>query len=215
MTGAGWSLKSGEINPNNDIEIAIYHFFSKGNQMQNLYKLLLFKSLIEIEDLNENENVFNEIAICFSEIYFNCKREYPVNIAVYNGRSKKSSMDLLIENFYKEGIYNFETIPIDKRIDYIILVRKILKTNVVGAFYKSLKELPYSFNIKEEILILNVKFKEFIDGNKNILEKIIQYRILEFLKISEKDTDKLKREIPNYEQDFYIEIKDMINILFK
>ncbi|MGL6120131.1 MAG: hypothetical protein ACRC0V_06445, partial [Fusobacteriaceae bacterium] len=80
---------------------------------------------------------------------------------------------------------------------------------------KSLKELPYNFNIKEETVILNVKFKEFIDKNKDLLEKIIQYRIIEFLKISEKDKNKLKREVPNYEQDFYIQIKDMLNILFK
>ncbi|MGL5051630.1 MAG: hypothetical protein ACRC6A_12930 [Fusobacteriaceae bacterium] len=213
MTGAGWNLKKGEVNPNNVIETAIYHFFSKGNQMQNLYKLSLFKSLIDIEELEGD--VFNEIAVCFSEIYFNYKKEYPINIVIYNGRSKKSTMDILIEKFYKEGIYSYEKIPIDERIDYIILVRKVLKTNVTGAFYKSLKELPYNFNIKEETLILNIRFKEFINKNKNLLEKIIQYRIIEFLKVSEKDKDKLKREIPNYEQDFYIQIKDMLNILFK
>ncbi|MGL5638783.1 MAG: hypothetical protein ACRCW7_05510 [Cetobacterium sp.] len=218
MAGAGWSLKSGKININSSVETAIYKFFSKGNQMQNLYKLLLLQSLIDIEEVSGE--VFNEVAIGFSEIYFNYKAEYKLNMTIYNGRSKKSDMDILIEKFHKEKIYNYTMIPIEEKVDYIISVREILKKNVIGAFYKSLNELPYEFNTKEEILIINSDFKKFLDKNKDSIENLIFYRSVEFFKISEKDEGILNREmtkkgILDYKQNFYIQIENMIRILFE
>ncbi|MGL5935924.1 MAG: hypothetical protein ACRCZI_09920 [Cetobacterium sp.] len=218
MSGAGWNLKNGEMNPNSDLKEAISNFFSKKNAMNNFYKLLLFKALMEIEDLTGD--IFYESSIYFAELYFNYKKDYPITINKYNGKSKISAADTLIENFYKKEIYEYENLILDEKVKYILEIKKILKTNVIGAFYKSLNELPYSFDIKSEKMILNFEFKDFLDNNKEILNDLIYLRIIEFIKVSEKDEKKLeqqmiKNNILDYKQNFYIQIQKMIDILFE
>lgn len=218
MSGAGWNLKNGEMNPNSDLKEAISNFFSKKNAMNNFYKLLLFKALMEIEDLAGD--IFYESSIYFAELYFNYKKNYPITINKYNGKSKISAADALVENFYKKGIYEYENLILDEKVKYILEIKKILKTNVIGAFYKSLNELPYSFDIKSEKMILNFEFKDFLDNNKEILNDLIYLRIIEFIKVSEKDEKKLeqqmiKNNILDYKQNFYIQIQKMVDILFE
>ncbi|MGL5357059.1 MAG: hypothetical protein ACRDAQ_11060 [Cetobacterium sp.] len=218
MSGAGWNLKNGEMNPNSDLKEAISNFFSKKNAMNNFYKLLLFKALMEIEDLTGD--IFYESSIYFAELYFNYKKDYPITINKYNGKSKISAADTLIENFYKKEIYEYENLILDEKVKYILEIKKILKTNVIGAFYKSLNELPYSFDIKSEKMILNFEFKDFLDNNKEILNDLIYLRIIEFIKVSEKDEKKLeqqmiKNNILDYKQNFYIQIQKMVDILFE
>ncbi|MGL6025169.1 MAG: hypothetical protein ACRC0F_11215 [Cetobacterium sp.] len=218
MSGAGWNLKNGEMNPNSDLKEAISNFFSKKNAMNNFYKLLLFKALMEIEDLAGD--IFYESSIYFAELYFNYKKNYPITINKYNGKSKISAADALVENFYKKGIYEYENLILDEKVKYILEIKKILKTNVIGAFYKSLNELAYSFDIKSEKMILNFEFKAFLDNNKDILNDLIYLRIIEFIKVSEKDEKKLeqqmiKNNILDYKQNFYIQIQKMIDILFE
>lgn len=180
MGEAGWNLKSGEIYSTIDYKDAIVHFFSKGNIMKNLYKLLLFKAILEMNVAKTD--IFYRISINFSKLYFNYKVKYPINMTIYNGRSKKSSVDVEIEKIFENKIFNYDEIPDNEKLDYICEIQKILKRNVIGAFYTSLKKIPYSFDIKSEEIVLNVKFKEFIDKNKNQLEEILELRIIEFYK---------------------------------
>ncbi|WP_432205049.1 hypothetical protein ACQ9ZF_03615 [Cetobacterium somerae] len=219
MSGAGWNLKEGEINSSIEFEHAITNFFSKKNRMNNLYKLLLFQAILNIEN-RVNKDVFYEVAIEFAELYFECKKNYELNMTIYNGRSKKSAVDILIQNLFKKNIQNYKTISEQDKIDYIYSIKEVLKTNVVGALYKSLNEVPYSFNIKLEKLELNNDFKNFLDSNKGILENLIFYRMVEFFKISEKDEKILEKEmeknnILNYKEDFYLEIQEEIKMLLK
>lgn len=218
MGEAGWNLKKGEIYLNIDYKDAIVHFFSKGNIMKNLYKLLLFKAILEIN--GAKTDIFYRISINFSKLYFNYKVKYPINMTIYNGRSKKSSVDIEIEKIFQNKIFNYDEIPDNEKIDYICEIQKILKRNVIGAFYTSLKKIPYSFDIKSEEIVLNVKFKEFIDKNKNQLEEILELRIIEFLKVSEENREILsealeKEGITNYKQDYYIQINNLIEEIFK
>ena len=218
MGEAGWNLKRGEIYLTIDYKDAIVHFFSKGNIMKNLYKLLLFKAILEMNVAKTD--IFYRISINFSKLYFNYKVKYPINMTIYNGRSKKSSVDIEIEKIFKNKIFNYDEIPDKEKIDYICEIQKILKRNVIGAFYTSLKKIPYSFDIKSEEIVLNVKFKEFIDKNKNQLEEILELRIIEFLKVSEENreilSEALEREgITNYKQDYYIQINNLIEEIFK
>ena len=211
MGEAGWNLKSGEIYSTIDYKDAIVHFFSKGNIMKNLYKLLLFKAILEMNVAKTD--IFYRISINFSKLYFNYKVKYPINMTIYNGRSKKSSVDVEIEKIFENKIFNYDEIPDNE-------IQKILKRNVIGAFYTSLKKIPYSFDIKSEEIVLNVKFKEFIDKNKNQLEEILELRIIEFLKVSEENreilSEALEREgITNYKQDYYIQINNLIEEIFK
>lgn len=218
MGEAGWNLKRGEIYSAIDYKDAIVHFFSKGNIMKNLYKLLLFKAILEMNVTKTD--IFYRISINFSKLYFNYKVKYPINMTIYNGRSKKSSVDIEIEKIFKNKIFNYDEIPDKEKIDYICEIQKILKRNVIGAFYTSLKKIPYSFDIKSEEIVLNVKFKEFIDKNKNQLEEILELRVIEFLKVSEENGEilskALEREgINNYKQDYYIQINKLIEEIFK
>lgn len=218
MGEAGWNLKKGEIYLNIDYKDAIVHFFSKGNIMKNLYKLLLFKAILEIN--GAKTDIFYRISINFSKLYFNYKVKYPINMTIYNGRSKKSSVDIEIEKIFQNKIFNYDEIPDNEKIDYICEIQKILKRNVIGAFYTSLKKIPYSFDIKSEEIVLNVKFKEFIDKNKKQLEEILELRIIEFLKVSEENREILsealeKEGITNYKQDYYIQINNLIEEIFK
>lgn len=219
MNGAGWNLKEGEINSSIEFEHAITNFFSKKNRMNNLYKLLLFQAILNIEN-RVNQDVFYEVAIEFAELYFEYKKTYELNMTIYNGRSEQSAVDVLIQNLFKKNIQNYKTILDQDKIDYIYSIKKVLKTNVIGALYKSLNEIPYSFNIKLENLELNNNFKNFLDNNKKILNTLIFSRMIEFFKISEKDKNILikemeKNNILNCEEDFYLKIQDEIKMLFK
>lgn len=219
MNGAGWNLKEGEINSSIEFEYAITNFFSKKNRMNNLYKLLLFQAILNIEN-RVNQDVFYEVAIEFAELYFEYKKTYELNMTIYNGRSEQSAVDVLIQNLFKKNIQNYKTILDQDKIDYIYSIKKVLKTNVIGALYKSLNEIPYSFNIKLENLELNNNFKNFLDNNKKILNTLIFSRMIEFFKISEKDKNILikemeKNNILNCEEDFYLKIQDEIKMLFK
>lgn len=217
MSEAGWNLKNGKMDLNNNYKEALSKFFSKNNKMNNFYKILLFKSLLEIE--KTKGNVFNELVIIFSELYFNYKKDFPINICLYNGRSKDSAMDILIENFFRMEEVEYKNILEKQKVEYILEVKKIMKKNVIGAFYKSLNKLPYTFDLNLEVLNINYEFKEFIDQNKEIFEKLIFLRIIEFIKISEKDRsilekEMIKKRILYYKQDLYINIQKIIDELF-
>lgn len=219
MSGAGWNLKEGEGNLLIEFEDAITNFFSKKNRMNNLYKLLLFQAIINIEN-RENQDVLYEVVIEFAELYFEYKKTYELNMTIYNGRSQQSVVDILIQNLFKKNIQNYKTILEQDKIDYIYSIKEVLKTNVIGALYKSLNEIPYSFNIRLENLELNNNFKNFLDDNKKILNTLIFYRMIEFFKISERNKNILikemeKNSILNYEEDFYLKIQDEIKVLFK
>ena len=127
MGEAGWNLKSGEIYSTIDYKDAIVHFFSKGNIMKNLYKLLLFKAILEMNVAKTD--IFYRISINFSKLYFNYKVKYPINMTIYNGRSKKSSVDVEIEKIFENKIFNYDEIPDNEKLDYICEIQKILKSN--------------------------------------------------------------------------------------
>lgn len=217
MSEAGWNLKNGEMDLNNNYKEALSKFFSKKNKMNNFYKILLFKSLLKIE--KTKGDVFNELVIIFSELYFNYKKDFPINICLYNGRSKDSAMDILVENFFRMEEVEYKNILEKQKVKYILEVKKIMKKNVIGSFYKSLNKLPYTFDLNLEVLNINYEFKEFIDQNKEIFEKLIFLRIIEFIKISEKDQsifekEMIKKRILYYKQDLYINIQKIIDELF-
>lgn len=215
MTGAGWNLKTGEINTSINYQEAITHFFSKRNIMKNLYKLLLFKSILEI---NKTENnILYDIVIKFAELYFLYKKEYPIDITIYNGNSEKSTLDIKVEEIYYSKIYEYEKISDENKFLYVNEAKQVLKRNVIGAFYTSLKKIPYSFDLSFEYIKLNINFKTFLDRNKEKLEEIIELRMIEFFKVSEKDEEKLEKLLKtkgfSIGEDFYIKINDLITNL--
>ena len=54
-----------------------------------------------------------------------------------------------------------------------------------------------------------------MDKNKSKIEDIIDLRIIEFFKISEKDEKVLSKALNfNYKQDYYIQINNLLKDLF-
>lgn len=216
MSGAGWNLKNGEMTSNVDVKKALSNFFSKKNKMNNLYKLLLFESILKLE--KKKGDLFYEVVIIFSELYFNYKKDFLLNICLYNGRSRKSKADILVEEILKNTKCDYKNIEENVKINYILEIKKILKKNVIGAFYQSLARFPYTFDLDLEILDLNYELKKMVDQNKDLFEELIFLRIIEFFKISEKDKtilekEMLKKEILYYRQDLYICIQKNIDDL--
>lgn len=203
MCKAGWELKEGKIVINKSLEYKdfIKDFMSKKNIMKNLYKLLIFKAIINLKNLG-NLNYFNEIAYEFAKEYFDIKHKYKLNMCIYNGKSKKSTADTIIDSFVSKGI-KFENLNLMEKNMIVSAFKELMKKNVIGAVYKSFKGSLYSFNIKKEELYLNTSFKRYLDNNREVLYEIINYRMIEFFKISEKNKQILESELKKY-QEYYI-----------
>lgn len=222
----GWDLKEGEIlkkDLNNEEMIDLfYNFFQKKTKMNNLYKLFLLKSVLEYSEL-QKENIFKEINYNFGKNYWDFiinNRE--INTTMFNGYSTKSAQEITVMNLKKkillEFLKNFEKIPLVLKNHYLNETKINIKVNVIGAIYGDFKGTIYSFNKKENTIILNENLRKFMFKNKKILFELIDYRMIEFLKLVNKKSDLkdlniLKKYSRNIEDDFYKNIDLMFNKL--
>ena len=213
----GWDLKEGEIRIKNIVEIEIFEyfkdFFKKSTTMKNIYKLILLKSLITISDIKK-DNKFPIIVIEFGNFFKEFTiQNMSVSSTMYNGNSKYSSQELLILN-----LKNNQTLQ--SREKYIKETKKNIKLNVLGALYGDFEGTIYSFNKKEETLILNPQFQDFMFKNSEILLELIDYRMIEFLKLVNplenlKELSLLKKYNCNVEEDFYKKIESKFKVFSK
>lgn len=206
----GWNLKEGEVQDIISIKVAISSFFLEKGKMLNLYKLSLMKALIEVAKDSKilEEEIFYRLVIKFSEIYLKYKKQLYINTTIFNGKSSESELDKIILELDILEKENFEIIDDQLKVSYILKSKELMKKNVIGALYVSLKNIPYTFDKKNENIYLNEKFKIFIIKNEEIINKLIKYRMIEFLKKSEKDKKILKKNlceigIENIEIDYY------------
>lgn len=206
----GWNLKEGEVQDIISIKVAISSFFLEKGKMLNLYKLSLMKALIEVAKDSKilEEEIFYRLVIKFSEIYLKYKKQLYINTTIFNGKSSESELDKIILELDILEKENFEIIDDELKVSYILKSKELMKKNVIGALYVSLKNIPYTFDKKNENIYLNEKFKIFIIKNEEIINKLIKYRMIEFLKKSEKDKKILKKNlceigIENIEIDYY------------
>jgi hypothetical protein len=209
---AGWDLKEGKLSDEIVSEEKFWEIINsilENNKNTNIYKPILFQSLVSIF-LKEKKEFIN-LDILAEEFYFLYKKIYLVNqdslfYCKFNGKSKNTSMDLLMDK--KNGNVNS-------------LVKKILKTNVIGALYKDSENFLYSFDLKKEEIKINKKVFEKIEMNKeeifilNIF-KIIKL-ILTFNKIKE-DKEKISiaykyfKKIEGLSYNNFIKLSELINI---
>lgn len=219
----GWDLKEGEIlkkELNYEEIIDLFSsFFQKKTKMNNLYKLFLLKSLVECSQLQE-ENIFKEISYNFGKNYWDFVIKNPeINTTLSNGLSIKSVQEVSVlklkEKILLEFLINFDKIPLVLKNRYLSETKKNIKKYVVGALYGDFKGIIYSFNKKEKTIILSENFMDFMSKNNEILFKLIDYRMIEFLKsVNEKsnlkDLGVLKKYHLNIEEDLY----EKINLIF-
>lgn len=216
----GWDLKEGEIlkkDLNNEEMIDLfYNFFQKKTKMNNLYKLFLLKSVLECSEFQE-ENLFEKIYHNFGKNYWNFTTKVNFNINTSRGKittQKKIILD--IKNTIGINFSNHFNENLDfLKQQYLNDTKKNLKTYVVGALYGDFKGIIYSFNKKENIIILNENLREFMFKNKKILFELIDYKIIEFLKLVNKKSDLENLKILNdYHLNIENDLYEKIDLIF-
>jgi len=198
----GWNLRYGnaKISILNDEHLwnRIEDFLSKKTSMKNLYKIMLIRSLINISNniIPNKKNVFNQLLYEFSKSMWDFKsKSIIINSTIYNGVSLKAKQDKIISEikikYNLDRKYKFEELNESIKLKYIEKTKDVIKTNVIGAIFSDFNEEIYSFNLKNNELFLMEGYSNFFRYNRVILLKLLYYRELEFIKISEKDTEKI------------------------
>lgn len=214
----GWHLNEGNIESRNLPEEILWvlhgKFFSKKTVMKNLYKLTLLKSIVEVSSFdNEDDNIFENLLEQFGKNYLNFKMENDLNVTIYNGKSKLCSQDEVINDLKINNI-NYKDLSFEEKIKYLKNTKKIFKKNVIGALYSDFDGNIYCFNKKEEKIKLNDSFKKFYEKNFDKILDLINYRTIEFLKISSTETNKIKNFITSnsifLSKDYYFVIDNFI-----
>lgn len=208
---SGWDLKEGEVKKNclTDYELWEKHkkFFSKKTVMKTIYKILLYESLLESSVETDEINIFEIASIKFAQKYWDFKNNNNLKITMYNGKSYKSSQEIIIEKAKKDynlKNINFNSLSYFAKLDYITETKRILKINVLGALYNDFNGTIYSFEKKTEKLVLNKYFLSFFKRNLYVLKKLNNYRMIELLK----QLNKGNHDIESYFEKNHLELKE-------
>ncbi|MGL6066602.1 MAG: DUF4007 family protein [Cetobacterium sp.] len=215
MTGAGWSLKSGELNLS---ELVFDDTFTKILKMKSttIYKFFLLKFIFDsIEKENERiyfKDFYNFILDEFYKIYSIYKSEI-------NLKNKKSLLYMLLKE------KNIKTKDELHKINIAEL--NFLENYVFGALYSDTEGKCFGFSKKDKSIIVNLNLKNNI--TKNIIKKL-EIKIIQelglviddyFIKKEMEDpqmeiTEDIKGEKGNYyQQKFPLEIDYILNNLLK
>lgn len=205
----GWNLKNGnasKITNSNDEYFwdRIKDFLSKKTTMKNLYKITLIRSLIYIDYsfISSKKNIFNQVVYEFSSMMWDFKSKITIiNASIYNGVSNEAKQDKIIaeiKSVYKlDEKCKFEELNEIVKQKYIEKTKSVIKTNVIGAVFCDFNEEIYSFNLKNEELFFSGEYIKFFRNNKNILLQLLYYREIEFIKLAEKDCEKISQYYNN------------------
>lgn len=225
---AGWDLKKGNAKITNFNDEYLWDkakdFLSRKTTMKNLYKITLIRSFININDgfVSSKTNIFNEVVYEFSKIMWNFKSEFSmIDATIYNGVSSESKQDKIINEI--KSVYKLDQKckfgELNKAVKwkYIEKTKSVIKTNVIGAVFYDFNEEIYSFDLKNEELFFSEEYAKFFRNNKEILLQLLWYREIEFIKISEKDSEKIMKY---YGNTFYVHGLDenyyeLINTIIK
>ena len=214
----GWHLDDGDIKSRNLSEEILWvlhgKFFSKKTVMKNLYKLTLLKSIVEVSAFGNGENnIFESLLEKFGENYLNFKVKNDLNVTIYNGKSKMCAQDEVVNNLITKNTY-YKDLLSDEKIQYLKNTKKIFKKNVIGALYSDFDGNIYYFNKKKEKIKINDSFKKFYEKNFDKILDLINFRIIEFLKISSTETIKIEKFIASnsilLSEDYYFVIDNFL-----
>ncbi len=191
---AGWNLKQGTITEYGLSEERIWSLFnfvfSDSSRKRNSYKFGLIKSLMD--NLFNGERVdngvfftFDAIFSKFTENYWNLVLKYDLRQMRPDGRSTLSKVEsILKEASARNSIIcglEFDSLSDLTKQDIICKVKQECKRCVIGALYEDFDGVIYSFDLKEEGLILNPKVYDFLLKYKPEIEKLNYYSWARFL----------------------------------
>lgn len=215
---AGWDLKCGSIteyNPSDDRIWSLFNYvFSDSSRKRNTYKFGLIKSLLDnaFNGKKTDTGVFftyEQLFARFAENYWNLVVKYDLRQMRPDGKSVFSKIETIFKTEIAENVllvaFEFESIEPDKKIQIISKVTKECKRCVVGALYEDFDGIIYSFDLKDEGLVLNYPVYEFMLRHKAELEKLNYYSWAKFLEQVNNDNalirviDKLELSTPRRE----------------
>ncbi len=191
---AGWDLKCGSIteyNPSDDKIWSLFNFvFSDSSRKRNTYKFGLIKSLLD--NVFNGKNVeagiyftYEEIFARFAENYWNLVVKYDLRQMRRDGKSIYSRVETIFRsNILSNPVLStleFSALNVNERRIIIKQVTAECKKCVVGALYEDFDGIIYSFDLKEQGIILNYSVYEFMLKHKAELEKLNYYSWARFL----------------------------------
>lgn len=215
---AGWDLKSGAITEycvSEDRLWSLFNFvFSDSSRKRNTYKFGLIKSLLDnvFNGQRQEDGVYytyEELFSRFAENYWNLVVKYNLRQMRGDGRSIYSKVETILNAAVEENVIlaalEFEAVDEVRRAEIIRRVACECKKCVVGALYNDFDGVIYSFDLKQEGLMLNYCVYDFMLKRKSELEKLNYYAWAKFLEqVNDDDTlvrviDKLELATPRRE----------------
>ena len=212
---AGYNLKFGEIRNSNPSEIELWecfnYVFSDSCQKTNSYKFGLIKSILDnlFNATCEGTNyriTYRDLFERFTVNYWNLVAKYKLRQNRPNKRNYVSKIESIINSHLTVNDVltdvPFESLSIDIRESIIKEVTKECRRYVIGALYKDLGGMVYSFNSEDQFISIPVKVYEFLLKFKVILEKNNYYSWAKFLEATNSDSkivriiDKLELATP-------------------
>lgn len=212
---SGWKLKEGKISDavldENIIRSKFNYVFSDSCSKRNTYKFGLIKSLLDslLDGTKDSDGIrytYEELFSRFAENYWNLVVKYNLRQTRKDGKSDRSKIEIIFEDAVSEypGIeaVEFETIADNIKQKLIKKVAKECKKYVVGALYKDFDGTIYSFNLKNDGVILNNYYYDFMLKYKLELERLNYYSWAKFLEqindesVLAKVIDKLELSTP-------------------
>lgn len=199
----GWKLKEGNIvnrDLNEDKIWSLFNSFFNDGHKTNSYKFGFLKSLLDNAFNGEMTDkgvkyTFNELFYKFTYNYWNLVVKYNLNQMRHTTTNSSK-----IEQILKSSIINndalvlvyFESIDDYTKNKIVKDVKNECKKYVVGAMYGDFEQNIYSFNLKNETLILNPCFYNFMLKHKMELEKLNYYSWAKFLEEVNKDNELIR-----------------------
>ena len=215
---AGWNLKSGSITQYVVSEERIWslfnYVFSDACKKRNTYKFGLIKALLDSVfsgKITEQgvyysyENLFER----FTYNYWNLVVKYNLRQMRKDGKSEFSKIETILKEALNQNSIvsnlEFESLDVELKQKIIKKVTFECKRFVVGALYDDFDGIIYSFDLKENGVIINPCVYEFMQKYKAELEKINYYSWAKFLEQINDDNvlvrliDKLELATPRRE----------------
>lgn len=215
---SGWNLKQGDITEYVVSEDRIWslfnYVFSDASRKRNSYKFGFIKALLD--GLFNGEQCTQGVRYRYEDIFERFTNNYWNLVAKYNlrqmrpdGKSHVSKVEIEIKKVVKNSsviqYLEFESLYKETRKELVKNISAECKKYVIGALYNDFDGIIYSFNLKNDSLVINQCVYDFMLKYKSTIEKLNYYSWAKFLEQVNSDgvllrlIDKLELATPHRE----------------
>lgn len=183
----GWNLKIGEAKNIYLTETDLWRYtqlFLMNATHTTNYKYILMKALLEcVVEVNPTGKItFMQIAYHVTKIYWNLIVKY--NLRQINGK-KVSTVEKVMKDFQQQyhipSDWVFDRLSSNHQVILMESINKVFKKYVYGSFYVAFDKTIYSFNLKEEWIVITPPYNIFFQKYKRILMNATNYQLALFL----------------------------------